>query len=172
MNKFLKSFIGIFIIVIIIVLAVIQIIYINKTVYSIPTKIQYKIGDDFEYDGMLIKVSDYKIYRGEELNSKYNNELTGMVDEKDILFNLTITNISDTNKSYNASGSGIMYGYESGGNVNPFLFQYFNPNKKGIVTLAEGECETVTLAFPIDDNDENIEYIISLYPENIRVKIR
>lgn len=82
MNKFLKSFIGIFIIVIIIVLTVIQIIYINKTVYSIPTKIQYKIGDDFEYDGMLIKVSDYKIYRGEELNSKYNNELTGMVDEK------------------------------------------------------------------------------------------
>lgn len=172
MNKFLKSFIGIFIIVIIIILTVIQIIYINKTVYSIPTKIQYKIGDDFEYDGMLIKVSDYKIYRGEELNSKYNNELTGMVDEKDILFNLTITNISDTNKSYNASGSGIMYGHESGGNVNPFLFQYFNPNKKGIITLAEGECETVTLAFPIDDNDENIEYIISLYPENIRVKIR
>ena len=120
---------------------------------------------------MIMKLSEYKVYRGEELNSMYNNELTGIVDENDILFNLTITNKSNEKKNYNASASGLMYGYESGGNVNPYLYKYFNPEHQGIVQLNPNETCTITLAFPCVTDCSNIKYIVSLYPENIKVKL-
>lgn len=172
MNKKVKSCIGIILMLALFVFVSIRIAYVNKTLYSVSPHREYNIGDSFEYNGLQMQLSDYRIYKGEELNSQYNNELSDIVDEYDILFNLTITNVSTTKKQYNASASGMMYGYESGGNVNPYLYQYFNPKAKGIVELERDESKTITLAFPIDISNENIEYIVSLYPENIRVKLK
>lgn len=172
MNQKVKSCIVISLVLVSFVLISIRVIFVNKKAYSVLQPKLYRIGDIFEYDGMQMQLSDYKIYKGEELNSQYNNELSDIIDEYDILFNLTITNVSNTVKQYNASASGMMYGYESGGNVNPYLYQYFNPNTKGIISLEKDESKTVTLAFPIDVSNENIEYVVSLYPENIRVKLK
>lgn len=172
MNKKVKSCIGIVLALVLFVLIAIRIVYVNKTIYSVSPQKKYKISDNFEYDGMQMQLSDYRIYKGEELSSQYNNDLSDIVDEYDILFNLTITNVSNTTKQYNASASGMMYGYESGGSANPYLYQYFNPNTKGIVALEKDESRTITLAFPIDISSENIEYVVSLYPENIRVKLK
>ena len=172
MNKKVKSFTGIILISAVFILIAIRIIYVNKIIYSVSSHREYNIGDSFEYNGMQMQLSDYRIYKGEELNLQYNNELSGIVDEYDILFNLTIKNISDTKKQYNASATGIMYGYESGGNTNPYLYKYFNPDIKGIVTLEKDESKTITLVFPTNIDNENIEYVVSLYPENIKVKLK
>ncbi len=149
-----------------------RIIYVNNTLYSIPERYIYAVNEEFECYGMSMSLSDYKIYSGEKLNNIYNNELEGMTDDNDIMFNLTIKNTSDKIKSYNAIASGIMYGYKSGGSANPYLYQYFNPKIPGIIEIAPNESVTVTLAFPCDKNETTIEYVASLYPENVRVKLR
>lgn len=172
MKKTAKMCVSAVLVVILAVLIVIRIVYVNTVSYSISVREVYNIDEEFEYNGMLMKLSEYKVYSGEELDSLYDDELTDIVDGYDILFNLTITNISDENTQFNVSGSGMMYGYESGGNVNPYLFQYFNPNTRGIIELVPSETKTVTLAFPIEFDTKEIEYIVSLYPENVRVKMK
>ena len=67
-----------------------RIIYVNNTLYSIPERYIYAVNEEFECYGMSMSLSDYKIYSGEKLNNIYNNELEGMTDDNDIMFNLTI----------------------------------------------------------------------------------
>lgn len=165
--KFLFSFI-------LIVLIIIRIIYINTILYNIPLKRNYSTENSFEYNEMIYNISNYKIYTGEELNQLYNNDLKDIVDDYDIIFNITITNATNKVKKFNASATGIMYDCESGGNANPYLYKYFNENLSGILEILPNETITVTLSFPypnISDNINNIQYIISLYPEKIFVKL-
>lgn len=149
-----------------------RIVYINSVNYKISSKKVANATDKIEYNGIDISVSEYKIYSGEELNNLYNNELTDIVDKFDILFNVTLTNHTDNIQQFNAIASGIMYGYNSGGNANPYLYQFFNPNTKGIIELQSNESKNITLAFPYEEYEDSIDYIISLYPDNIRVKLR
>ena len=128
--------------------------------------------DDIDYSGIKISTTEYKIYKGEELNKLYDNQLDDMVDNYDLLFNITLENMTGEIKQYNAASSGIMYGYNSGGNTNPYLYQYFNQNTSGIVELNPGEVKTITLAFHYEECNSNIVYIVSLYPENIQIKLR
>lgn len=144
---------------------------VNSRLNTIVSKIE-ESNETFEYNGIKMCISNYKIYNGEELNKLYNNELEDVVDDNDILFNISLENTSNDIKQYNAVSSGIMYGYNSGGNVNPYLYQYFNQDSDGILELKSGEKKTITLAFPYEEYNSEIMYIVSLYPENIRIRLR
>ena len=83
MNQKVKSCIVISLVLVSFVLISIRVIFVNKKAYSVLQPKLYRIGDIFEYDGMQMQLSDYKIYKGEELNSQYNNELSDIIDEYD-----------------------------------------------------------------------------------------
>jgi len=148
-----------------------RIVTVNSILNTTVSEIK-ESNETLEYNGIKMCISNYKIYNGEELNKLYDNELEDVVDNYDILFNISLENTSNDIKQYNAVSSGIMYGYNSGGNVNPYLYQYFNQNSDGILELKSGEKKTITLAFPYEEYNSEIMYIVSLYPENIRIRLR
>ena len=115
-----------------------RIVTVNSILNTTVSEIK-ESNETLEYNGIKMCISNYKIYNGEELNKLYDNELEDVVDNYDILFNISLENTSNDIKQYNAVSSGIMYGYNSGGNVNPYLYQYFNQNSDGILELKSGE---------------------------------
>lgn len=148
-----------------------RIVAVNSSLNTTVSKIE-ESNKTFECNGIRMCISNHKIYDGEELNKLYDNELEDVVDNYDILFNISLENTSHDIKQYNAVSSGIMYGYNSGGSVNPYLYQYFNQDSDGILVLKSGEKRTITLAFPYEEYNSEIMYVVSLYPENIRIRLR
>lgn len=169
-NKKFFIFVVIPVIVISIIISI-RIIYINSKFNNITSLLNER-DDITVYNDINLEISDYIIYTGEALNKNNNDDLEDIVDEYDILFDVTLNNYSNDTKKFNAVATGITYGENSGGNVNPYLFQYFNPDTKGIITLEPNESKTITLAFPYNEYNDSIIYIVSLYPEKIKIRLR
>lgn len=154
-----------------------RIYYVNNVEYHIPEREVYHIGDVISYNGLEVTVCDYKIYSAEELNAAYDNQTESdandFSDDFDLVFNLTIKNTSSETKSFNAVATGMMYGNKYGGNVNPYLYSYFNPNTPGTLELEPETTKTVTLIFPYEADIlcDSSRYIFSLYPRNISVML-
>ena len=70
-----------------------RIVAVNSSLNTTVSKIE-ESNKTFECNGIRMCISNYKIYDGEELNKLYDNELEDVVDNYDILFNISLENTS------------------------------------------------------------------------------
>lgn len=129
------------------------------------------VGEPVSMNGCEVTVLDYHIYSRDELDTIYQNCDSAYEDKNDLFINISIINNSDQAKKVNALGSGMMYGYNYGGNPNPELYNILNKDASEIITLDSGEKMNITLAFPCESEVSDAVLVLSLYPQKINVRL-
>ncbi len=173
MKAMYKTGVGIIIGLIVLAVVLCRIIYVNTVLFETPQDTIYSIHQQIPWNGLQVKVTDYLVYNREEIIALYQDEeLRGIADPQDIFIELAIENVSDVTRKVNLTGCGMMYGYKYGGNANPYLYGYLNNEHPGLLELEAGETVLITLPFPYESENENPTFILSLYPEKVKIVLK
>ncbi|MCD8107883.1 MAG: hypothetical protein LUE20_08005 [Oscillospiraceae bacterium] len=152
-----------------------RVIYVNAIEYHFTEKAVYETGDTFILNGLELTCTYDGIYSSEELMKIYGEEVLSYCDESDLILTLIVTNPTAEEKALDLSSFCMQYAYTSGGGINPYLFAYLNPGTGSKCTMESGETLTVLLPYSYDwdtfGSEKPYDLVLSLYPENVRVRI-
>ena len=170
-NKFKRKYIYIIASIFIILSCSIKLYYLNFIEYPKPIYFEYTSNDIIQQNGFEMNFSGYHIYTKEELVNKYGKEMEDMADDMDVFLNLTLKNISSEDKYIEIGSLSLQIDSYKSTSPNPYLTQYFNENKTTGYYESDEE-STITLIYPVDDINSNLEIILSLYPEYISAQLK
>ncbi|MCC8132050.1 MAG: hypothetical protein LIO72_10010 [Ruminococcus sp.] len=153
-----------------------RVVYVNAVEYHFTEKAVYSTGETFIFHDLELICTCDGIYSSEELAKIYGEEVLNCSDESDLILTLEITNPTDEPQALDLSSFCMQYAYTSGGGINPYLFGYLNGGIGGSkCTIESGKTVTVLLPYPYDwdtlGSQKPNDLVLSLYPENVRVRI-
>ena len=158
------------IVVVLVTLVTFRIYYVNKIEYTDTVLTQKNIGQTVNDESVNITVQSVDFYDRKRLKSNYK---VGDEEDSHIIVTCRFSNKSDREQWMNLSKVTLEIGTESGGCMNPYVFQTLNGRCTSDLILSPGESRIVYMPYPMEKEEmkEKIYAVFSLYPEKIRISL-